>query len=86
MNAFPDTGPQPDGTRTPEQWRAAINEDINLVVTYLADTLRTDAARTKAFGVALARKEALRLVRDIERFAQEVHGIDRDTILRQGPL
>lgn len=78
---FPDTGPQKDGTRTKEQWLAAINEDFWILKKALHDSIVDDLDKEdRAHKCAIAFKESRRLNSDILRFAQEVHGISREEI------
>lgn len=98
MSVFPDTGPGDDGRRTEDQWLAAMSEDTALLTMQVMQTTTgrlkrltdgmTDTERREfiALRIAIALKEARRLTSDLYRYADEVHGIDRNTIERQGPL
>lgn len=81
---FANAGPQDDGTRTADQWWAAMGEDVAIVRTHMRRVINADVIdadkETITKEVALARKEARRLVSDIERFAKEIHGIEREEI------
>jgi hypothetical protein len=87
MSLLDDSGPQPDGTRTARQWMTAMGQDANLIATYLRESMTPDRPRELvARDVALARKEAQRLLSDIRRFADEVHGLSKEDVDRVGPL
>lgn len=70
-------------TRTLEEWKKEVDQDVRLIVNYLREAERD---KDKALRLALALKEARRLQSDIYRIGSEVYGIDREEIDRQGPL
>jgi hypothetical protein len=79
--AFPDTGPQKDGTRTEEQWFNAMGQDVAIIHTNLLeirDGHATGGDITRNLAIVL--KEARRLESDIYRYAREIHDISKEDI------
>lgn len=58
-----------------------MGQDAGIIRQQLQSTLEEDLPEDeKVKACAVAAKEARRLERDIYRFAQEVHGIEREAI------
>jgi transcription initiation factor IIE alpha subunit len=88
MSKFPDTGPGPDGERTPEQWYNAIREDTVIICHNMLDVLRNqDEAPVEelAHKVKYAEKEVRRLLSDLRRAARVV-GVTDEMIDQAGPV
>ena len=88
MSEFSKADPNPDGTRGAEQWLTTMSEGVSIIRNNLIDsvTLAEMADEDIPRSLALAAKEARRLLSDIYRFGEEVHGITEDEIDSVGPL
>jgi hypothetical protein len=71
--------PWPD--RTYEEWKGEVDADISLILFHLKQLDNEEASRVEKIAyLAMARKEARRLERDIERIGSECLGITKEEI------
>lgn len=67
--------------RTYDEWKQEVLRDVAIAVECLRVLDNDEATReARVRALALARKEALRLVRDVERIGSEVFGIAKEEI------
>lgn len=77
-----DTDKNEDGTRSAAAWKACIYEDTGIVrlcldeIEKYGDSDEIDVTQR----IAVALKETRRLESDLYRYADEVHGIDRQAL------
>jgi hypothetical protein len=63
------------------EWKQEVGQDVAAVLSFLRELDDVEATReSRVRSLAMARKEALRLVRDVERVGSEVFEIAKDEI------
>jgi hypothetical protein len=63
------------------EWKQEVGQDVAAVLSFLRELDDVEATReSRVRSLAMARKEALRLVRDVERVGHEVFEIAKDEI------